>query len=490
VNTINQALTNVEKYVGKTILSLGPVLKLDLEPNTNHFAAIVNRTVAEVAGHFSSIRHAIKWKLTIEWSSEIDHWENLLDISMPSESELSETTGTSHVSLVSDRFSYLRANLVVLTVDADNEDPFKSEYFNSFIRSVFDNVGLELFTLFKIASEQCNDVRYNVAQKMLELSSLIFEEGVIDSFMSELVVLLNEYTTSEVSAMSLTTWSKDEGVFHIPAVFEQGKMALENDRFPLMMLQNRPIYKVIETGIPLVLSRTKSQQILSAVNIHRTKASATVIMPLSLGERGGALTISSSQCEMFNGIEIACFNSAATALGTVYRRNMLQSETYKQANFDALTGVANRSNFERFLGQLVINDGEFAGLLYLDLDKFKPINDEYGHCVGDEFLKIVAKRFEAQLRDHDLVARRGGDEFAIVLTKLDGPDIAERVAKRIIKSLQDPVDINGVKHTASASIGICVFNNIVDVSLAIKRADIAMYKAKDAGRGNYQFYNE
>jgi diguanylate cyclase (GGDEF)-like protein len=193
---------------------------------------------------------------------------------------------------------------------------------------------------------------------------------------------------------------------------------------------------------------------------------------------------------MFNGLELACFTSAASAVGTVYRRNMLQSKTFQQANFDMLTGLANRSNFERFLGQLVMEENEYSGLIYIDLDKFKQVNDTYGHDVGDEFLQIVASRFNQQLRDHDMAARRGGDEFAIVLCKLQGAEIAERVAKRILKALESPVVINGISHEAGASIGICVFDDVVDVSLAIKRADIAMYKAKEAGGGCYQFYSE
>jgi diguanylate cyclase (GGDEF)-like protein len=256
------------------------------------------------------------------------------------------------------------------------------------------------------------------------------------------------------------------------------------------MLENRPIFHVIETGNPLLLSRTNSQDILSKVNIHKTKASATVIIPLLLGDKGGALTICSTQCENFNALELACFNTASIAVSTVYRRNMLQSKTFRQANFDILTGLANRSNFERFVSQLHIKDQEFVGILYIDLDKFKVINDTYGHDAGDQYLKIVSKRFEGQLRDHDMAARRGGDEFAIVLNKISGSDVAERVAMRIMQSLETPIVINGISHIAGVSIGICVFSNITDVSLAIRRADNAMYQAKNAGGGCYRFYTE
>jgi diguanylate cyclase (GGDEF)-like protein len=481
---------HVEKYINRTVPKFGPVLRANTDPTASYIASLINSTVFDLVKNHRLIKSSLIWNVSIEWACGLEHWDSLLSISKGTEEQTSEDSVTLTADKVHDLYPNLRASLS-LVIDGKLLDvPQKTQFLSAFIDSIFDNVGLELFTLMNIASGQCSEVRYNVAQKMLELSSLIFEEGVIDSFMTELVVMLNEYTFSEVSSMSLTTWNKDEGVFHIPAVFEKGKMALENEKFPLMILQNRPIYQVIETGKPLLLSRSKSQEILSKVNIHRTKASATVIMPLSLGTRGGALTICSSQCEIFNGLELACFTSAASAVGTVYRRNMLQSKTYQQANFDILTGLANRSNFERFLSQLEMEENECSGLLYIDLDKFKQVNDTYGHDVGDQFLKIVASRFSQQLRDHDLAARRGGDEFAIVLCKLQGSEVAERVAKRILNALESPVVINGISHEAGVSIGICVFDSIVDVSLAIKRADHAMYKAKEAGGGCYQFYSE
>ena len=110
--------------------------------------------------------------------------------------------------------------------------------------------------------------------------------------------------------------------------------------------------------------------------------------------------------------------------------------------------------------------------------------------MGDKYLKYVAKRIVAQLRDTDLPARIGGDEFAVVVNDINSPDDSLRVAQRIVNAFNSPIDIDGLDHDAGVSIGIYDFDNTHDISLVILKADKAMYLAKSAGRGRFIKYED
>jgi len=164
------------------------------------------------------------------------------------------------------------------------------------------------------------------------------------------------------------------------------------------------------------------------------------------------------------------------------------------AYHDSLTGLANRINFEEYLQHaLVISKREKAilAVLFIDLDRFKVINDTLGHDIGDEVLKIVASRLQNTLRESDFISRWGGDEFVVILENLASSDDAAVAALKIIQNLQKPLYIN--KHTllTTASIGIALYpQNGEDSQTLIKHADSAMYLAKESGKNNFRFYTK
>jgi diguanylate cyclase (GGDEF)-like protein len=128
-------------------------------------------------------------------------------------------------------------------------------------------------------------------------------------------------------------------------------------------------------------------------------------------------------------------------------------------------------------------------VLFLDMDRFKAINDGLGHDLGDMFLKEVASRLKEAVREYDTVARFGGDEFAILLDRLDSRDQAKQIAERILSALKYPFSLEGTEFVSSASIGIAIFPHAGDTSDSLFRAaDAAMYFAKSRGRANYQVY--
>ncbi|MCJ8300641.1 MAG: EAL domain-containing protein, partial [Pseudomonadales bacterium] len=171
-----------------------------------------------------------------------------------------------------------------------------------------------------------------------------------------------------------------------------------------------------------------------------------------------------------------------------------KEQAVHQLNFDPLTQLASRVLFtDRFRQSLIRASREKSkvALLFLDLDRFKYINDTLGHTVGDQLLTKTAKRITLALRQGDTAARFGGDEFAIVLPGIKGIKHVEHVVSRIHRELSEPYILEGQESFISASIGIAIFPDDGDTTeVLLRKADNAMYKAKDKGRNTYQFFTQ
>jgi diguanylate cyclase (GGDEF)-like protein len=160
------------------------------------------------------------------------------------------------------------------------------------------------------------------------------------------------------------------------------------------------------------------------------------------------------------------------------------------AHHDSLTGLPNRLLFGDRLNQAMSQAKRDAcqfALLFLDLDKFKPVNDSFGHAIGDELLKGVADRIRSEVRESDTVARVGGDEFVVILPDLSTREMAEAVAGKIIAALAQPFQLGAQQQTVEigVSIGIAIYPaDASDIDGLIKAADTAMYSAKQVG-GSY-----
>jgi diguanylate cyclase (GGDEF)-like protein len=163
------------------------------------------------------------------------------------------------------------------------------------------------------------------------------------------------------------------------------------------------------------------------------------------------------------------------------------------AHHDALTGLPNKVLFtdrmERGITHAKHNQSGLA-LFFIDLDKFKPINDSLGHAVGDSVLKVVAHRLENIIREEDTLARLSGDEFTIIMEELTHPEDASLLAEKILKSLAEVIIIDEHRLYISGSIGISLYpEDSKNAHSLLKYADTAMYKAKEEGRNNFQFYS-
>jgi len=171
----------------------------------------------------------------------------------------------------------------------------------------------------------------------------------------------------------------------------------------------------------------------------------------------------------------------------------LKEELKHQAYHDILTGLPNRTLFQDRIKQAIAhakrNNEKFA-LLFLDLDQFKKINDSLGHHIGDQVLIEASKRFKKILREEDSLARLGGDEFTIILPNIKNEKSAATVAQKLLNSMNRPIEIPGHSLHISSSIGISIYPvDAQEKDDLIKYADTAMYKAKEDGRNNFQFYS-
>ncbi len=164
-----------------------------------------------------------------------------------------------------------------------------------------------------------------------------------------------------------------------------------------------------------------------------------------------------------------------------------QSQMLHLATHDYLTGLPNRLLLYDRLEQALARHrryGQPVALLFVDLDSFKPVNDEFGHHVGDAVLVAVADRMHDVIRETDTAARLGGDEFAVLIEGIADLDLLERIAERLIAAISDPVAVEGVQATIGASIGLVpVDRRIADADSLIAAADATMYQAKAQGRG-------
>jgi diguanylate cyclase (GGDEF)-like protein/PAS domain S-box-containing protein len=177
----------------------------------------------------------------------------------------------------------------------------------------------------------------------------------------------------------------------------------------------------------------------------------------------------------------------------ITERKQAEERLAQLAQYDTLTGLPNRNLFRDRLEQAMARakrTGEPMALLFLDLDRFKEINDTLGHAAGDELLRGVGDRLRDKLREVDTIARLGGDEFTVILESISGTEEAERIARKIVDLFSRPIPAAGQEMYVTASVGATVYPGDADnAEELLKTADIAMYEAKQEGRNGYQFFS-
>jgi diguanylate cyclase (GGDEF)-like protein len=177
---------------------------------------------------------------------------------------------------------------------------------------------------------------------------------------------------------------------------------------------------------------------------------------------------------------------AASLAALAIETSRLYIDLLHRSEFDQLTNTHNRFSLDKLLDSLITDarrPANIFGLIYMDLDKFKEINDLYGHQVGDQYLQEVALRMKSQLRSHDRLARLGGDEFAALVPEVRNRAEVEEIAQRLERCLDLPFMIEGYTVYGAASVGIAVYpEDGASKDTLFKIADAAMYSAKNSRR--------
>jgi diguanylate cyclase (GGDEF)-like protein/PAS domain S-box-containing protein len=203
----------------------------------------------------------------------------------------------------------------------------------------------------------------------------------------------------------------------------------------------------------------------------------------------GVLDVHATEPNRFSAKDVPFVQAAANVLADAIERHASDQALRYRVLHDSLTGLPNRLSFVDALGDALGRatvSGSPVGILFLDLDHFKLINDSLGHHAGDALLRAVAPRLRAHLRPGDIVARFGGDEFGILIDRLADEGEAIAIADRVAGAFNQPFSIDGVDHFVSASIGVAVARaseqRAINAELLIRDADAAMYRAKERGR--------
>jgi len=212
------------------------------------------------------------------------------------------------------------------------------------------------------------------------------------------------------------------------------------------------------------------------------------------GVRYGSLNFASTQprAESLEATDRDLAQLMSVLVGSAIERRRSRAHLRSLAYYDALTGLPNRVMLAERLDDALMASFESrteCAVLFLDLDRFKDINDTLGHALGDRLLQLAAERILGCVRSSDTVARMGGDEFIVLMPKVPGVADVTVLAERLLASLDDPFFIGGFEQYVTTSVGVAIYpGDGRDAETLIKHADIAMYRAKDRGRNTYHLY--
>ena len=320
-----------------------------------------------------------------------------------------------------------------------------------------------------------HDVTDRLNMEMQVIEEREFLQTVIDSISDSVMVidtelriqLMNQSVKAMLKAFSVEA-ANLQHYFDLPFV----SASAEEGEMPVC-----PVHKVLESGRPAsaILSRPTSAR---RSDVGRVEVIASPLLNPDGSLRGV--------------IEVA--RDITEHLELLDEVKQQKDDLQHLAHHDSLTNLPNRALFLMRLKQ-AISKAKRTGLqmavLFVDLDRFKEINDSLGHAVGDKVLKEVAKRFQESVREEDLIARLGGDEFTFISEGLHKPQHAAMMAQKIIQSLELPFAMSNHQFFLTASVGISVYpQDGRTAEMLLRNADAAMYKAKDEGKNTFQYYTE
>lgn len=276
----------------------------------------------------------------------------------------------------------------------------------------------------------------------------------------------------------------------VDALSQQGEVVTHNIGTPAACWLGVPLV-VGDEVIGLVAVQSYTEEVIYGAADQELLSFAALQIANSIYRRRSAMSLHQANVQLEQRVEERTYE----LLQQIRQREQIQEQLKHQVMHDPLTGLPNRGflrdRLDRVLALLQREPRRHCALLYLDVDRFKVINDSLGHLAGDIFLKEIARRLQHCVREPDVVARLSGDEFAILLEDVEIPATAVAVAQRILECLGEPLQLGGRELEPSASIGIAVadtrYGNADEV---LRDADIALYRAKKKGRKRFEMFDE
>ena len=274
----------------------------------------------------------------------------------------------------------------------------------------------------------------------------------------------------------------------------EGMLVLDADK--RIKISNLAARRILATDESALLGQLFSNIVVSSqvpLNIDKLFTQATFWS----GERE-LLCQSSQPCPVWLNISKMLSSEGDTqhyvvVFSDMTERKLNELKLQRLANNDSLTGLANRTQFVTNLKHVIeeaCRNDEKLALLFLDLDRFKSVNDSYGHSMGDALLVEAANRLQSCLNSEHVLCRFGGDEFVILLRNVNDGNTINHIADKLLKQIEMPFKLYGREFFISTSIGIsCWPEDCRDPEMLIKNADLAMYHAKEEGKGNFQYYS-
>lgn len=326
----------------------------------------------------------------------------------------------------------------------------------------------------------------------LELEQLAHVAQKLSSATSEQDVfkIITESVNQIVSAqrISYATFDEEKQAFKINVIYPNEPAGKQQ----FMPVENTALWNVYQEGTGQFFENLSSSHFKDLNFIYLAGFESSWSSPVKINNKVvGLLNAASSSAVEKGAKKLSVLNMLSGLLGVTLARVKLQHEIEYQASYDVLTGLPNRNQLSSFMDAAIAKDTLLPFIvLFIDLDRFKNINDTLGHLVGDKLLQQVTLRIQKQVRKNDFCARHGGDEFVAILTDSDSIDVAKNVAKKIIEAIKLPFIVGEYSLHIGASIGVSFYPfDSEQPEELLKFADIAMYFVKQHGRNNYQLYS-
>jgi diguanylate cyclase (GGDEF)-like protein len=317
---------------------------------------------------------------------------------------------------------------------------------------------------------------FNTMRTLSEMDHMVLNGAHLEDLVRQALMLMQELgSPADASAALVWLWDADAGTSEIYLLNADRRLERSTLAVPGLDAET------VDAALAVLRSHCLQdipQDICLSAPITRD------------GTLSGLIACTAANCDRGHAETLAELGDRISVAVTLLSRG---SALFRQAHFDGLTGLLNREAFSERLDRACRSGAreELRGaLICLDLDRFKQVNDTEGHHIGDRLLKIIGERLRHSIRATDEVARLGGDEFAVLMPRVEETSEIEMLCRRVMADINRPVEIDGITHVTEVSLGVAVFpDDGEDAPTLLRKADVAMYKAKQQSGCAFAFYD-